>query len=112
MSASRLPAEPAVTRARTAPVLGDPSIESSEPLGGVAVSKRHQPPRSGAVSPRYHGRDHEHDRRCLVEGPVLVSTVGPRRRKSALALTICAANRKVRLGLCHMCAGAAAYWKG
>jgi hypothetical protein len=34
-----------VTKARTARVLPDPSI------GGAAVSKRHQPPRSGAVTP-------------------------------------------------------------
>src|ERR1700722_12590642 len=51
--------ELAVTEARTLPVLPNPSIKGPEHLGGVATSKRHGPPRSGATTctlPRRWGR--------------------------------------------------------
>jgi hypothetical protein len=51
---SRLRGQLAVTKTRTARVLPDPSIESSEHLSGGAVSMHHQPPRSRAVSRNYH----------------------------------------------------------
>src|SRR5580692_8406227 len=70
--ATRLGSEPTVTRGRTSRVLPHPSIESSQHPGGGAVSKRHKPPRSGAVTRRYHGRDrgrdHERDRRRVAGG--------------------------------------------
>src|ERR1700685_1333636 len=65
MSASRLQSELAV--ARTVPVLPNPSTESSDHLGDVAISTRHQPPMSGATKRRYHGPDHERD--CLLGRP-------------------------------------------
>src|SRR5271170_4212757 len=73
---SRLRTGLAAMRARTAPALPDPSIEGSEHFGGVAVSRRHQPPRSGAATRHYHGRDHERDRRRVAAEPVLAGTGG------------------------------------
>src|ERR1700723_3505428 len=66
--ATRLGSEPTVTKGRTSRVLPHPSIESSQHPGGGAVSKRHKPPRSGAVTRRYHGRNHERDRRRVAGG--------------------------------------------